>query len=74
MTGAKVSVDVQALHAALDVERRARSLSWRGLAQQLDLSASTLSRMAEGRHPDVVAFATMTTWLGVPAETFYRRP
>lgn len=66
-------VDVRALHAMLDRARRRRDLSWRALAKELGLVASTMSRMEDGRHPDLAAFATMITWLGVPAETFYRQ-
>lgn len=68
------TVDVQALHAALDAARTEKGLSWRQLAKDLGVSASTISRMANGLKPDVTAFAAMTTWLHMPAETFYVRP
>lgn len=64
------SVDVSALHAALDAARRARGLSWRQLAKELEISASTISRMANGFRPDVTAFAAMTTWLNMSADDF----
>lgn len=66
------AVDVKSLHAALDHAREEKKLSWRQLASELNVSASTLSRMANGLKPDVSAFATMTTWLRMPAESFYR--
>ncbi|MFF4961968.1 helix-turn-helix domain-containing protein [Streptomyces sp. NPDC001222] len=68
------SVNVQALHAALDAARTEKELSWRQLAKELGVSASTVSRMANGLKPDVTAFAAMTTWLRMPAETFYVTP
>ncbi|MCM3556704.1 helix-turn-helix domain-containing protein [Janibacter melonis] len=68
------SVDVQALHAALDATRTARGLSWRQLAKELGVSPSTISRMANGLRPDVTAFAAMTTWLGMSADDFIVRP
>lgn len=68
------TVDVRALHAALDAARTERGLSWRTLAKELDVSASTISRMANGLKPDVTAFAAMTSWLHMPAEAFYRGP
>ena len=74
MTFAAPGVDVLAIHAMLDRERQRRDLSWRGLATKLGLVASTISRMREARHPDLQAFVRMTSWLGVPAETFYRHP
>jgi transcriptional regulator with XRE-family HTH domain len=64
------SVDVLALHAALDAARTARGLSWRQLAKELGVSASTISRMANGLRPDVTAFAAMTTWLNMSADDF----
>ncbi|MEU7890728.1 helix-turn-helix transcriptional regulator [Microbispora bryophytorum] len=64
-------MDVKALHAALDAARIEKDLSWRQLAKEIGVSASTISRMANGLKPDVTAFAAMTTWLRMPAETFY---
>jgi transcriptional regulator with XRE-family HTH domain len=66
------SVDVRALHAALDAARTEKKISWRQLAKELDVSASTISRMANGLKPDVTAFAAMTSWLHMKAEDFYR--
>jgi transcriptional regulator with XRE-family HTH domain len=65
------NVDVKSLHAALDAAREHRGLSWRQLAKELNVSASTISRMANGLKPDVTAFAAMTTWLHMRAEDFY---
>lgn len=65
------TVNVRALHAALDAAREQQGLSWRQLAKELEVSASTMSRMAQGLSPDVTAFAAMTTWLRLPAENFY---
>lgn len=69
---AQAEVNVAALYAALDAERRERGLSWRRLARDVDVSPSTLSRMANGRRPDVDAFAALVNWLGMPAERFFR--
>lgn len=68
----ETTVDVEALYAALDSKRKASESSWRDVARELDVSASTFSRMAQGRRPDVDAFATLLRWLGMPAETFMR--
>jgi transcriptional regulator with XRE-family HTH domain len=67
---ASTSIDVASLHAALDAARTAKELSWRQLAGLLDLSPSTLSRLANGFTPDTVAFTSMVTWLNIPAEEF----
>jgi transcriptional regulator with XRE-family HTH domain len=63
-------LDVAALHAALDAERRARDVSWRQLAKEVGVSPSTLTRLANGHRPDVDAFAALVHWLGMPAERF----
>lgn len=67
---ANASIDVIALHGALDAARQAKGLSWRQLAKLLDVSPSTLSRLANGKNPDVEAFATVVRWLDMPAEKF----
>jgi transcriptional regulator with XRE-family HTH domain len=69
---ASTTVDVASLHAALDAARTKRELSWRQLASELDLSPSTLSRLANGYTPDTSAFTSMVTWLNIPAERFIR--
>lgn len=69
---AATTVDVVSLYAALDAARAAKSLSWRQLAGALDLSPSTLSRLANGFTPDTAAFTSMVTWLNIPAESFIK--
>jgi transcriptional regulator with XRE-family HTH domain len=66
------TIDVEALHAALDSKRKAARTSWRDVARELDISPSTFSRMAQGRRPDVDTFATLLRWLDMPAEPFMR--
>jgi transcriptional regulator with XRE-family HTH domain len=67
-------VDVEALYAALDVKRRAETLSWRDAAAAIGVSASTLTRMAQGASPDVEGFGKMVRWLGVSADEFIAQP
>jgi len=64
-------LDVRSLYAALESERRARSLSWRQLAKEAGVSPSTLSRLGNGYRPDVDAFAKLVQWLHLPAEDFF---
>ena len=66
----QTTVDVVALHAALDAARESRGWSWRQLARELGLSASTMSRLANGQKPDVDAFAAMVSWLQADANRF----
>lgn len=68
----ETTVDVDALYAALDAKRQEENLSWRELAGRLEISPSTLTRMAQGKRPDVDAFATLLRWLGMSADAFMR--
>lgn len=65
-------LDTDALHAALDRERHSRGLSWRDVARETGVSAATLSRLAQGRRPDVDGFAALVAWLGLSADEFLR--
>ena len=62
--------DVAALHAVLDSERRSRRLTWKNVAAQSGVSASTLTRLSQGRQPDVNSLAALTAWLGMSADQF----
>lgn len=55
---------------AIERRRAAQGLSWRELSRQLDLSASTLSRLTRGRKPDLDTFVRLLAWLDEPAERF----
>jgi transcriptional regulator with XRE-family HTH domain len=67
---ANVHVDVTVLHGALDAARIREDISWRELARKIGVSASTMSRLAQGQNPDVNAFAKMVRWLRIPADNF----
>ncbi|MDD1522890.1 MULTISPECIES: helix-turn-helix domain-containing protein [Bradyrhizobium] len=62
--------DVAALHAALDAERIARRLNWKDVSAESGVSASTLTRLSQGKRPDVDSLAALTQWLGLPADRF----
>jgi transcriptional regulator with XRE-family HTH domain len=64
------TIDVAALHDALDSKRRLHEMSWRELAGELEISPSTFTRLAQGARPDVDAFATLLRWLGEPASNY----
>ncbi|MBZ5549322.1 MAG: helix-turn-helix domain-containing protein [Acidobacteriia bacterium] len=68
---AKKVLQLEALVAALDSERQAKEISWRQLAAEAGVSPSTLTRMQQGKSPDVNTFSALTTWLNIPAERFY---
>ena len=62
--------DVSVLHAAVDSERRARRLAWKDVAIESGISASTLTRLSQGRQPDVNSLAALVSWLGMSADHF----
>lgn len=64
------SLDLDGLVRALDAKRRAEVISWRELARQAGVSPSTLTRMQQGKGPDVETFSALIRWLDVPAEEF----
>lgn len=65
-------LDVEALVAALAAQRRGRNLSWRKVAKEASVSPSTLTRMQQGKRPDVDTLSALLKWLGMPTETFVR--
>jgi transcriptional regulator with XRE-family HTH domain len=67
---AEAKLDMDALMAALDAERKAHDISWRELARQAKVSPSSLTRMQQGKNPDVNTFASLLEWLAMPAERF----
>jgi transcriptional regulator with XRE-family HTH domain len=62
-----------AFYAALDAARRARDLTWKELAQDSGVSASTLTRIGQGRRPDVDSFAALVKWAGLDSDDFMGR-
>ena len=64
--------DAEAFYSALDAERRSRQQTWRRVAEEAQVSASTLSRMAQGRRPDVDSMAALVAWSGLSADTFVK--
>ena len=64
--------DSVGFYDALDATRRSRNLNWKQVAAQSGVSASTLTRMAQGRRPDVDGLAALASWSGLKADDFVR--
>jgi transcriptional regulator with XRE-family HTH domain len=64
--------DVVAFQAALDSQREARRLTWKQVAAESGVSASTLTRMTQGKRPDVDGLAALLAWSGLRVEHFIR--
>jgi transcriptional regulator with XRE-family HTH domain len=54
----------------LKSRRRAKRLTLRDLADEIDVSLNTLSRVERGYLPDLRNFQRIVDWLEVPAEIF----
>src|SRR5260370_11650622 len=68
----KGRLDPDSLFAALEAARKDRDLTWFKVAKQTGVSQSTLTRLSQGRRPDVDGTLALTRWLGLPLEHFER--
>jgi transcriptional regulator with XRE-family HTH domain len=64
--------DTEGFYNALDAERLGRKLNWKQVASESGVSASTLTRMAQGKRPDVDGLAALAAWSGLDADDFVR--
>jgi transcriptional regulator with XRE-family HTH domain len=64
--------DGEAFFAAIDGVRITRDLTWKKVAEQSGVPASSLTRMSQGRRPDVDSLAALCAWSGLKAEQFTR--
>jgi transcriptional regulator with XRE-family HTH domain len=69
---AKLEFDVESFYAALDSQRQSQRLTWKQVAAKSEVSASTLTRMAQGKRPDVDSLAALLRWSGLKAESFVK--
>lgn len=66
-----VQFDGEKFVAALDSTRRARNMTWRKVADEAHVSASTLTRLSQGKRPDVDSLGALTHWAGLNTDAFY---
>jgi transcriptional regulator with XRE-family HTH domain len=64
--------DAEGFYLALDSVRQARKLNWKLVAAESGVSASTLTRMAQGKRPDVDGLAALVAWSGLDADDYVR--
>lgn len=72
--GDRAAFDADAFYHVLDAERSARRLTWKDVAAQTGVSPSTLTRLGQGRRPDVDSFARLVAWGGFTADQFVHPP
>lgn len=66
------TLDFEGFCAALDSQRLAKIMTWKQVAEASGVSASTLSRMTQGKRPDADGFARLITWSGLSLSDFMR--
>lgn len=69
MTG-RAGFDAEGFFRALDAVRIARSQNWKQVAIDSGVSPSTLTRLAQGKRPDVDSLAALVGWAGLDANAF----
>ena len=68
----RATFDGDAFYAALDGERQARQYTWKRVAEESGVSASTLTRISQGKRPDVNGLAALAAWSGLDIDRFVR--
>jgi transcriptional regulator with XRE-family HTH domain len=63
-----------AFYRALETSVTARSITWKQVAAETGVSASTLTRMAQGRRPDAASLAALSAWAGLNPSDFVDAP
>ncbi len=64
--------DGDAFYRALANTVAARLKTWKQVADETRVSASTLTRMAQGRRPDAASLAALSAWAGLNPSDFVR--
>ena len=64
--------DGRAFFSDLDAVRQTRKLTWKKVAEEAGVSPSTLTRMGQGRRPDVDSFAALMAWAGLRGDEYVR--
>jgi len=72
IAGKAGTFDASAFYEAVDGTRQARRLTWRQAATAAGVSASTLTRMAQGKRPDVDSLAALAAWAGLSTADYVR--
>lgn len=64
--------DSEAFYAALNATRLSQQKTWKDVAEEAGVNASTLSRIGQGAKPDVEGLAALLAWSNLKAEMFIR--
>ena len=70
----ETAFDADAFYETLDGERRGRGLNWKDVAKEALVSQSTLTRLGQGKRPDMDSFSLVVSWGGFAADQFVGAP
>lgn len=62
--------NAEAFYKALDLQRDARGITWKEVALAAGVSPSTLTRMKQGKRPDVDSMAALASWAGLDLDSY----
>lgn len=62
--------DSEGFYRSLDATVQARRVTWKQVASETGVSASTLTRMSQGRQPDAASLAALSAWAGLNPSDF----
>ena len=65
--------DWPAFSAALDTIRESRGLHWKDVSEATGVSATTISRVSNGKPCDVDALAALRGWMNIPIDKFFAK-
>jgi transcriptional regulator with XRE-family HTH domain len=66
------SFDHDAFYSDLDATRQARKLNWKQVANEAKVSPSTLTRLGQGKRPDVDSLAALCAWANLDADDYMK--
>jgi transcriptional regulator with XRE-family HTH domain len=66
--------NAKAFYEVLSSVMEARSVAWRQVAKETGITASTLTRMGQGRQPDAPSLAALSAWAGLNPADFIGQP
>ena len=67
----KDNFDIASFYKALDIKRHKMGISWKKISDLTEVSPSTLTRMGQGKKPDVDGLVSLAGWANLDLSSFY---
>lgn len=71
MPKSKIEFDLQSFYSSLDEKRKHCGFSWKKISDLTTVSPSTLTRMGQGRKPDIDGLMSLASWADLELSDFY---